>query len=152
MGFKKELKEEPKIIINLQGDMPNIDPKAIFNLVSYMNKDKCDIGTLASDFNNRKEIDNPNVVKVAVKEKFSKDMFLNAVDFFRENKNSSYHLYHHIGIYAFTNEALLRSYLNNLDQYGEDGATKIAEEDIEQTLSNDPSLLCENIKESFSGL
>ena len=106
--FKKELKEEPKIIINLQGDMPNIDPKAIFNLVSYMNKDKCDIGTLASDFNNRKEIDNPNVVKVAVKEKFSKDMFLNAVDFFRENKNSSYHLYHHIGIYAFTNKALIR--------------------------------------------
>ena len=52
----------------------------------------------------------------------------------------------------FTNEALLRRYLNNFDQYGEVGATKIAEEDIEQTLSNDPSLLCENIKESFSGL
>ena len=106
--FKKTLKEEPKIIINLQGDMPNIEPQAISNLVSYMNKGKCDIGTLASDFNSRNEMDDPNVVKVAVKEKFSKNTFLKACDFFRANTNSTYNLYHHIGIYAFTNEALLR--------------------------------------------
>ena len=106
--FKKTLKEEPKIIINLQGDMPNIEPQAISNLVSYMNKGKCDIGTLASDFNSRNEMDDPNVVKVAVKEKFSKNTFLKACDFFRANTNSTYNVYHHIGIYAFTNEALLR--------------------------------------------
>ena len=106
--FKQTLKEEPKIIINLQGDMPNIEPQAISNLVSYMNKGKCDIGTLASDFNSRNEIDDPNAVKVAVKEKFSKNTFLNAYDFFRTSTNSTYNLYHHIGIYAFTNEALLR--------------------------------------------
>ena len=88
--------------------MPNIEPQAISNLVSYMNKDKCDIGTLASDFNSKNEIDNPNVVKVAVKEKFSNNMFLNAFDFFRVNTNSTYNLYHHIGIYAFTNKALIR--------------------------------------------
>jgi len=106
--FKQTLKEEPKIIINLQGDMPNIEPQAISNLVSYMNYGKCDIGTLASDFNSRNEIDDPNAVKVAVKEKFSKNTFLNACDFFRTSTNSTYNLYHHIGIYAFTNEALLR--------------------------------------------
>ena len=106
--FKKELKEEPKIIINLQGDMPNIDPKAIFNLVSYMNKDKCDIGTLASKFNSKTEIDNPNVVKVGVKEKLLSNVFQNAYDFFRVDENSVYNLYHHIGIYAFTNKALIR--------------------------------------------
>ena len=32
--FKNELKNEPSIIVNLQGDMPNIDPKAI-TAVSY---------------------------------------------------------------------------------------------------------------------
>ena len=106
--FKQTLKEEPKIIINLQGDMPNIEPQAISNLVSYMNNGKCDIGTLASDFNSRNEIDDPNAVKVAVKEKFLKNTFLNAYDFFRTSTNSTYNLYHHIGIYAFTNEALLR--------------------------------------------
>ena len=106
--FKKILKEEPKIIINLQGDMPNIEPQAISDLVSYMNKGRCDIGTLASDFNSNHEMDDPNVVKVAVKEKLSKNTFLNTLDFFRVNANSPYNLYHHIGIYAFTNEALLR--------------------------------------------
>ena len=106
--FKDTLNGEPNIIINLQGDMPNIEPQAISNLVSYMNKEKCDIGTLASDFNSKNEINNPNIVKVAVKEKFSENMFLNAFDFFRVNTNSTYNLYHHVGIYAFTNKALIR--------------------------------------------
>ena len=48
--FKNELRNEPSLIINLQGDMPNIDPKAISDLVLYMKKRKCDIGTLASKF------------------------------------------------------------------------------------------------------
>ena len=88
--------------------MPNLEPQAISNLVSYMNKNKCDIGTLASDFNSKIEIDNPNIVKVAVKEKLSNDIFLNALDFFRVKTNSTYNLYHHIGIYAFTSKALIR--------------------------------------------
>jgi 3-deoxy-manno-octulosonate cytidylyltransferase (CMP-KDO synthetase) len=106
--FKKTLKEEPKIIINLQGDMPNIEPQAITDLVSYMSRDKCDIGTLASTFNSKKEMENPNVVKVAVKEKISPNVFSNAIDFFRINTGATYNLYHHIGIYAFTNKALIR--------------------------------------------
>ena len=106
--FKTKLNSEPNIIINLQGDMPNIEPQAISNLVSYMGKNKCDIGTLASDFNSKNEIDNLHVVKVAVKEKLSNNIFVNAFDFFRVNTNSTYNLYHHIGIYAFTNKALIR--------------------------------------------
>ena len=106
--FRETLNSEPNIIINLQGDMPNLQSQAISNLVSYMNKNKCDIGTLASDFSSKIEIDNPNIVKVAVKEKLSNDIFLNALDFFRVKTNSTYNLYHHIGIYAFTSKALIR--------------------------------------------
>ena len=106
--FKDTLNSEPNIIINLQGDMPNITPQIISNLVSYMSKNKCDIGTLASEFNSKTEMSNPNVVKVAVQEKLSDDIFLNAFDFFRTDMNSAYNLYHHIGIYAFTNKALIR--------------------------------------------
>ena len=107
--FKKTLNSEPNTIINLQGDMPNIEPQAISHLVSYMNKNKCDIGTLASDFNSKIEISNSNAVKVAVKEKLSNNMFLKAFDFFRMDANSAYYnLYHHIGIYAFTSKALIR--------------------------------------------
>ena len=39
--------------------MPNIQPEAIFNLVNYMKKKECDIGTLASQINSVSEIKNP---------------------------------------------------------------------------------------------
>ena len=87
--FKDSLKSEPDVIINLQGDMPNINPNVISELVDYMKKDKCEIGTLASDFHSRNDIDNPNVVKVVVKEKFSSNLFLKAIDFFRVKKKTS---------------------------------------------------------------
>ena len=106
--FKKKLNSEPNIVINLQGDMPNLEPQAISHLASYMEKNKCDIGTLASDFTSKAEIENSNVVKVAVKDKLSDQVFLSALDFFRAKPNSTNHLYHHIGIYAFTNKALIK--------------------------------------------
>ena len=109
--FESVLKNEPKLIINLQGDMPNIQPKAISDLVDYMLKDKCDIGTLASEIKLKSEMDNPNVVKVAVTGTLSEKIFLNAVDFFRTNLNSKLKVYHHVGIYAFTNKALMK-YVN----------------------------------------
>ena len=106
--FKNVLKNKPDLIINLQGDMPNIQPKAITNLVDFMKKKKCDIGTLASKINSNSEIENSNVVKVAVDGVFSENIFLKAVDFFRINPNVKLNVYHHVGIYAFTNEALIR--------------------------------------------
>ncbi len=109
--FKKELRNEPNIIINLQGDMPNIDPQAITDLVSYMNKNVCDIGTLAtlaSSFSSNVELSNENNVKVAVKEKIDTNNFGEATDFFRTSSNIYKNIYHHIGIYAFTREALVR--------------------------------------------
>ena len=106
--FKTALNCEPNIIVNLQGDMPNIKPKAISSLVSYMQQGQCDIGTLASEFNSKDEIKNPNVVKVAVKDKLSDNNFVSVSDFFRLNKDSNDILYHHVGIYAFTSKALMR--------------------------------------------
>ena len=106
--FEKELKNEPGIIINLQGDMPNIDPKVITDLVLYMKKGECDIGTLASSFSSEEELANENNVKVAVKEKIKYDNFSKAKDFFRSSSNIYENVYHHIGIYAFTNKALVR--------------------------------------------
>ena len=88
--------------------MPNIEPKAISELIDYMKKGKCDIGTLASELCSEEEIRNPNVVKVTVKDKLSNNIFSNALDFFRKSENFKDNLYHHIGIYAFTDKALIR--------------------------------------------
>ena len=106
--FKNQLNKEPNIIVNLQGDMPNIDPQAITNLISYMNTGKCDIGTLASSFSSRKELADENNVKVAVKEKLITNNFSEATDFFRDVLKKNENFYHHVGVYAFTNKALVR--------------------------------------------
>ena len=106
--FKNQLKTEPSIIVNLQGDMPNIDPKAITDLVSYMNKGQCDIGTLASAFRSEAELTNENNVKVVVEEELKANNFSKVTDFFRTSSNIYENIYHHVGIYAFTNKALVR--------------------------------------------
>ena len=105
--FQKELKSEPEFIVNLQGDMPNLNPLAIYNLIEHMKKKTCDIGTLASELSNL-ELNDPNVVKVTTSKNIEKE-FSSALDFFRASKNSGTNsVYHHIGIYAFTNKALIR--------------------------------------------
>ena len=107
--FEKELKSMPEIIINFQGDMPNLNPQAIRDLVEHMNKNLCDIGTLASKIENDNEEKNPNVVKVLVDNEIKNKSFAKAVDFFRvSNRPLNKLAYHHVGIYAFTNKALIR--------------------------------------------
>ena len=106
--FKTLQKNEPNIIVNLQGDMPNIDPQAIKDLISYMNKNQCDIGTLASSFSSEKELADENNVKVVVNRKIDNNNFSEATDFFRSSTKTFENFYHHVGIYAFTNKALIR--------------------------------------------
>ena len=108
-AYSRKLKNNFDLIINLQGDMPNIKPNAILRLEKFMRDNNCDIGTMASHIKDQNEITDPNVVKVYVEEKLKGDNFLNAKDFFRTKKiPSSERIYHHIGIYAFTNVALTK--------------------------------------------
>ena len=107
--FEGKLKSKPEIIINFQGDMPNLNPDTIKDLVSHMKKNLCDIATLASNIENKDEEKNPNVVKVLVNKNIKDKSFSTALDFFRTSNNSLNKMtYHHIGIYAFTNKALIR--------------------------------------------
>ena len=108
-AYIKELKNNVELIINLQGDMPNIKPNSISKLVKLMQNNDCDIGTLASYIKNKSDIINPNVVKAHTDQVLKGDNFLTAKDFFRVKKNfNNEKIYHHIGIYAFTNIALTK--------------------------------------------
>ena len=108
-AYTSELKDNVDLIINLQGDMPNIKPNSISKLEKLMRENDCDIGTLASEIKNKDEIINPNVVKVHVEQDLKSDNFLEAKDFFRIKKDlKSDKVYHHIGIYAFTKVALTK--------------------------------------------
>jgi 3-deoxy-manno-octulosonate cytidylyltransferase (CMP-KDO synthetase) len=89
--------------------MPNLNPNVIKDLAEHMKKNLCDIGTLASHFANNYEEKDPNVVKVLIEKKIENKLYAKAVDFFRtSNKPLSKNTYHHVGIYAFTNKALIR--------------------------------------------
>ena len=108
-AYIKEIKDDVELIINLQGDMPNIQPDSISKLVNLMQNNDCDIGTLASSIKNKGDITNPNVVKVHTEQELRGDNFLKAKDFFRMKNNlNNEKIYHHIGIYAFTNIALTK--------------------------------------------
>tara|TARA_B100000929_G_scaffold279437_1_gene256588 strand:+ start:2284 stop:3018 length:735 start_codon:yes stop_codon:yes gene_type:complete len=111
-AFKSFYSSEPKIIINLQGDMPNLDHNSILLLSDYLNKGLCDVATLASSLKNKSEIEDKNVVKVFTNNNIEKSGFSEALDFKRvvdQTKNKF--IYHHIGIYGFTSKALIR-YVN----------------------------------------
>jgi 3-deoxy-manno-octulosonate cytidylyltransferase (CMP-KDO synthetase) len=107
--FENALNSKPEIIINFQGDMPNLKPDAIKDLVEHMKKKLCDISTLASNIKNPDEEKNPNIVKVITSGEIKSKTFSKALDFFRiSNKLLNKTIYHHVGIYAFTNKALIR--------------------------------------------
>ena len=89
--------------------MPNIEPNSISKLANLMREDNCDIGTLASYITNKKEIIDPNVVKVYTEQTLKDNNFLVAKDFFRIKKDiNDEKIYHHLGCYIFTKDALSR--------------------------------------------
>ena len=107
-AYIKNFSSSADLIINVQGDMPNINPSSILHLEKHMKKSNCEIGTLAIDLQ-KEEIHNPNVVKVQVDEKMTTGNFLLAKDFFRKKKDlKNEKIYHQIGIYAFTKDALTK--------------------------------------------
>ena len=108
-AYIKELKNNVDLIFNLQGDLPNIKANSISKLEKLMRSNDCDIGTLASPIVDKNEMTDMNVVKVEMEEILKGDNFLKAKDFFRIKKDSNNEkIYHHIGIYAFTNIALTK--------------------------------------------
>ena len=84
--YSKKMKNNVDLIINLQGDMPNIDPNTISKLEKLMRNNQCDIGTLASPIKDNNEAADENVVKVQVDKPLKDHSFLQAKDFFRKKK------------------------------------------------------------------
>ena len=89
--------------------MPNIKPTSIIKLVKLMRENKSDIGTLVSPIKDTSEINDSNIVKAQVDEDLNNKSFVKVSDFFREKKDVyNKKVYHHIGIYAFTSDALTK--------------------------------------------
>ncbi len=95
-------------IVNLQGDMPTLDPKVIGKSVALLDNPQVDIGTLAAVITDEHEKRDPAVVKVAFCGENSASGG-RALYFSRQPiPYGEGALYHHIGIYAYKRHALQR--------------------------------------------
>ena len=100
----KLLKQDFDIIVNVQGDLPNIDPNVISECVNLALENDCDIATSASKISDISEINNPNVVKIALAQNGLALYFSRSAIPFSKNINDDY--FHHIGIYAYKKNSL----------------------------------------------
>jgi 3-deoxy-manno-octulosonate cytidylyltransferase (CMP-KDO synthetase) len=99
---------EADIIVNVQGDLPTIDPNLIRTCASVLDAKGPHIATLAAEITDAEERTNPNVVKVVGTPLLEKDR-LRALYFTRTTApHGDGPLYHHIGLYAYRRTALER--------------------------------------------
>jgi 3-deoxy-manno-octulosonate cytidylyltransferase (CMP-KDO synthetase) len=95
------------VVVNVQGDLPTIDPEVIRAALRPLDQEAVDIATLGVEISLEAEMTNPNVVKIvgsAVAERR-----LRALYFTRATAPwGDGPLYHHIGLYAYRRAALER--------------------------------------------
>ncbi len=107
--YEALLKSDPEgkveIVINVQGDLPTIEPETIRAALRPLENPQVDIATLTVEIEDEEEKRNPNVVKV-VGAPLSATR-LKALYFTRATApHGQGPLYHHIGLYAYRRAAL----------------------------------------------
>ncbi|MGH6904280.1 MAG: 3-deoxy-manno-octulosonate cytidylyltransferase [Geminicoccaceae bacterium] len=96
-------------VVNLQGDLPTLDPLAIRTVLEPLEQLGADMATLAVATEDPAEKADPNVVKAIIAFDPARPRLGRALYFTRATAPSGDGpVYHHIGIYAFRREALER--------------------------------------------
>lgn len=99
------IKINSDIIVNLQGDEPFFDKKAINSLIKSFNDKNVEIVSLMTKFRSFDELSNPNNVKVIV-DKNNNAIYFSRLPIPYGSKNlNDYN--RHIGIYAFLRKSLI---------------------------------------------
>ena len=95
------------VVINLQGDLPLIDPASLTAVLEPLENPSCDIGTLAAPVQSDWERDAEQVVKIACD--FGDALVTRALYFSRMPIpwGAGQH-WHHVGVYAWRRNALER--------------------------------------------
>ena len=92
-----------ELIVNVQGDEPEIEPETIDGLVEHMESSEDDVATAATLFPSDQDVNNPNLVKVVMREDGRALYFSRSpIPFRREGNdpaNAAYYL--HLGVYAY---------------------------------------------------
>ena len=107
-AFAKLGRTDIDLIMNLQGDEPLMNIEDIQNLNKHMIRTKRDLGTLAAKINNKKVLENHDIVKVITEESLDYTKFPRAINFMRKLDKDNNQTYHHLGIYCYNVEILKR--------------------------------------------
>jgi 3-deoxy-manno-octulosonate cytidylyltransferase (CMP-KDO synthetase) len=95
------------VVVNIQGDLPTIEPSVVRACLAPLAEAAVDIATLATPIIREQEKDDPNVVKAIAAE--LDPTRLRALYFTRARAPwGEGRLLHHIGLYAYRREALAR--------------------------------------------
>jgi 3-deoxy-manno-octulosonate cytidylyltransferase (CMP-KDO synthetase) len=95
-------------VVNVQGDLPTIDPLAIQRCLAGLANEQVDIATIAAPITTAAERDNPNVVKAIAPLSATREVAF-ARDFLRTlTPEHEPPFWHHIGVYAYRRAALER--------------------------------------------
>jgi 3-deoxy-manno-octulosonate cytidylyltransferase (CMP-KDO synthetase) len=96
------------VIVNLQGDLPMVEPEALRSVLRPLADPGVDIATIAIEIHDPQERERPSVVKV-VAALAPEQRIARALYFTRAAcPSGDGPLYHHIGIYAYRRRALAR--------------------------------------------
>jgi 3-deoxy-manno-octulosonate cytidylyltransferase (CMP-KDO synthetase) len=96
-------------VVNLQGDLPTLDPAAIRQVLEPIDALGTDMATLANATEDERERHDPNVVKAVVSFDAANPRLGRALYFTRAAAPSGPGpVWHHVGIYAFARAALER--------------------------------------------
>jgi 3-deoxy-manno-octulosonate cytidylyltransferase (CMP-KDO synthetase) len=94
------------VVVNLQGDLPALDPAQLKAVVGALEKSGADIATLAAPIDNEADRANPAVVKAVVawdaRERLGRALYFTRAC----APTGEGALYHHVGLYAYRRAAL----------------------------------------------
>lgn len=104
----RDIHEKFEYVVNLQGDLPTIDPLAVRRCLAGLTNEQVDIATIAALIENDEDIKNPNIVKAIASLGKDREVAY-ARDFVREvGPEHEAPYWHHIGVYAYRRQSLSR--------------------------------------------
>jgi 3-deoxy-manno-octulosonate cytidylyltransferase (CMP-KDO synthetase) len=95
-------------VVNLQGDLPTIDPLSVQRCLAGLVNEQADISTIAARIEDQADVDNPNIVKAIAPLSAEREVAF-ARDFLRQvGPDHPPPHWHHIGVYAYRRPVLER--------------------------------------------
>ncbi len=96
------------VVINMQGDLPDLNPSLLQKVLKPLHNEQVDIGTLGIAFDNDEDRNDPNQVKIILSKEDHKTSG-RALYFSRANAPyGAAEAFYHIGIYAYRRPALAK--------------------------------------------